>query len=35
MKKKSDIVIKKFEKNDSGYIKLINQIKKILNDKES
>ena len=35
MKKKSDIVIKKSEKNDSGYIKLINQIKKILDDKES
>jgi len=35
MKKKSDIIIKKFEKNDSGYVKLINQIKKIINDKES
>ena len=35
MKKKSDIVIKKFEKNDAGYIKLMNQIKKIINDKES
>ena len=33
MKKKSDIVIKKFEKNDAGYIKLMNQIKKIINDK--
>ena len=35
MKKKSDIVIKKFKKNDAGYIKLMNQIKKIINDKES
>ena len=32
MKKKSNIIIKKFEKNDNGYVKLMNQIKKIIND---
>ena len=33
MKKKSDIIIKKFDQNDVGYSKLIKEIQKITNDK--